>query len=117
MEYMKNTTVDKVELPEDSSSVGNLVEVNVEVAVSFFIHSSSRERSNMMLEKEPRDTVEVAKEFDRGDLLPQPRPRHSSRRQTMLSEFLQEDYLSRTYEPFTSRLQSDLGDAHRHSGK
>ena len=53
---MKNTPVDRVELTEDSSSMGNLVEVNVEVVESFSIHSHSRERSDMMLEEEPRDT-------------------------------------------------------------
>ena len=40
MENVKNTPVDRVELPEDSSSMGNLVKVNVEVAESVFIHST-----------------------------------------------------------------------------
>ena len=59
---MKNTPIDRLKLPEDSSSMGNLVEVNVEVAESVFIHSHSREGSNMMLEEEPRDTFEPAKD-------------------------------------------------------
>ena len=59
---MKNTPIDRLKLPEDSSSMGNLVEVNVEVAESVFIHSHSREGSDMMLEEEPRDTFEPAKD-------------------------------------------------------
>ena len=39
VEYMKSTPVDRVEMTEDSSSVGNLVEVNVEVAADQ--HSSN----------------------------------------------------------------------------
>ena len=36
-----------------------------EVAESFSIHSHSRDRSDMMLEEEPRDNFELAKEIEK----------------------------------------------------
>ena len=86
VEYVKSNQVDRVEMPENSGSVGNLVETNVEVADSLSIHSNSRE--NMMLELSwPRRTrltwLKLSQQLPRPSPSPpttisRPRPSHSS---------------------------------------